>query len=191
MITVMSRCLSSKEQSKWIGQVRGVLRAAPLVRPTMRDGTPFRVRISGAGKFGWVADGSYRYSPTQKNGQPWPAIPTDWIRVADEVAGEQPWDSAIINWYDENASLGWHGDINERDLTRPIVTVSIGDACAWAVREDGSSPIHETRLESGDITVLEGPTRDWLHTVKKIIADPLFSPLKTRGRISITLRVAG
>lgn len=191
MITVSSRHLDAKEQSKWIDQVRGVLRAAPLVRPTMRDGTPFRVRTSGAGELGWVADGTYRYSATQKNGKPWPPIPSDWTRVANEVAGEQPWDSAIINWYDEDASLGWHDDINERDLTKPIVTVSLGDACAWAVREDSSSPIHETRLESGDITVLEGATRSWLHTVKKIVADPLFSPLKTRGRISITLRVAG
>lgn len=191
MITVSSRRLSAQEQFEWIDQVRSALRAAPLVRPTMRDGTPFRVRTSGAGELGWVADGTYRYSPTQKNGKPWPPIPSDWTRVANEVAGEQPWDSAIINWYDEDASLGWHDDINERDLTKPIVTVSLGDACAWAVREDSSSPIHETRLESGDITALEGPTRSWLHAVKKIVADPLFSPLKTRGRISITLRVAG
>jgi alkylated DNA repair protein (DNA oxidative demethylase) len=149
-----------------------------------------RVRVSAAGQVGWVGDGAYRYDQAQKNGAPWPPIPTGWSSLADEVAEKHPWDCAIINWYDQDASLGWHADLSEKDKTKPIVTISLGDACSWAVRKDEGSQIYRTRLESGAVTVLRGETRLWLHTVERIIPSPLFSPLKVRGRISITLRVA-
>jgi len=190
MKTVVEKTLSRNEQNDWIREVREVIKKAPLVRPTTPAGLPMRVRVSAAGQVGWVGDGAYRYDPAQKNGRPWPAIPQRWTQLADEIAGKQPWDCAIINWYDENAALGWHADIHERDTSKPIVTVSLGDACSWAVRKDEASPIKRTRLESGAITLLDGETRLWLHTVERIIPAPLLSPLKVRGRISITLRVA-
>ena len=148
------------------------------------------VRMTAAGRLGWVADGVYRYTETQKDGRDWPALPNGWMVVANEVAGTQPWDSAIVNWYDRNASLGWHEDINERDTSLPIVTVSLGDACSWAVRDDAGKA-HRTRLESGDITLLAGSDRNRMHTVDRIIEAPLLSPLRSRGRISVTMRVAG
>ena len=175
-----------------VDQVRVLLREAPLVRPTTPGGAPMRVRVSAAGSYGWVGDGAYRYDATQANGKPWPAIPELWTQLADEAVGAHPWDSAIINWYDEDASLGWHRDLSERDHTLPIVTLSLGDDCSWAVRADEESPIHRCQLTSGDVTVLEGDTRLALHTIERIIPAPLLSPLGvTRGRLSITLRVAG
>jgi len=150
-----------------------------------------RVRVSAAGKLGWVGDGAYRYVERQGDGRPWPPIPKDWSGLADGVAGKHPWDCAIINWYEPGAALGWHADVNEKDKTKPIVTVSLGDACSWAVRANEKSPVLRARLESGAVTVLEGETRLWLHTVERIIPSPLFSPLNCRGRVSITLRVAG
>ena len=168
-----------------------MLQSAPLVRPTTPGGMPMKVRISGAGALGWSADGEYRYDATQRNGRPWPRLPDSWSALASEVAGDHPWDSAIVNWYDADASLGWHADINEFDMTRPIVTVSLGDACSWAVREEPGSPVERCRLETGAVTVLEGRARSWFHTVERIIAAPLFSPLQSRGRISVTIRVAG
>lgn len=179
-----------EEQRAWVEQIREVVKGAPLVRPHTPNGLPMRVRVSAAGRLGWVGDGAYRYDPTQKDGREWPPMPPEWIAVANEVAGAQPWDSAIINWYDTDASLGWHEDKNERDRSLPIVTISLGDACSWAVRDGGGKP-HRTRLESGDITLLTGSTRNCMHTVERIIEAPLLSPLKRRGRISVTMRVAG
>jgi alkylated DNA repair protein (DNA oxidative demethylase) len=107
--------------------------------------------------------------------------------VDDSVA----WDCAIINWYEPGASLGWHRDLAERNYELPIVTISLGDECSWAIRMDEGSPVHRCRLPSGSVTVLEGQTRLALHTVERIIPSPLLSPLgATRGRVSITLRVA-
>lgn len=190
--TICDRHLSSEEQGEWIGEVRGILKEAPLVRPTARGGHPMKVRISGAGSFGWTAEGgAYRYDKSQRNGKPWPAIPSRWSDLASEVAGKENWDSAVINWYEEGASLGWHQDLEERDHSKPIVTVSLGDSCSWAVRASKDDPITRARLGSGWVTILSEGTRMYFHTVERIIAEPLLSPLKTRGRISVTLRVAG
>jgi alkylated DNA repair protein (DNA oxidative demethylase) len=175
-----------------IEEVRSIVRDAPLRVPLTRGGRPMRVKVSAAGELGWTADGTgYRYSSRQADGRPWPAIPKTWLDIADQVAGSQPWDSAILNWYPENGSLGFHQDKDEVDLTRPIVTLMVGDPCTWSVKEFERSKPTSCRLESGSVTLLAGITRNYFHAVTKIIADPLFSPLKTRGRISVTIRVAG
>ena len=192
-MTVLERTLDRDEQEYWVDVVRGVIKSAPLVRPQTPNGMPMRVRVTAAGAWGWVGDArGYRYSSTQRDGSPWHELPETWSRLATEVAGEHPWDSCIINWYDSDASLGWHQDKSEADTTLPIVTVSLGDACSWAVRRDQDSPIQRTRIGSGAVTLLAGETRDYFHSVERIIAEPLLSPLgASRGRISVTIRVAG
>lgn len=187
--TVCPRALSWTEQQRWIETVRDVCSGSPLVRPRTPNGLAMRVRVTSAGRLGWVGDGRYRYSETDSNGHPWPAMPREWSDLADEIAGPHPWDSAIVNWYDADASLGWHRDQSEVDLSLPIVTISLGDACSWAVRLDDDEPVSRVRLESGAVTLLAGPLRSALHTVERIIPAELFSPLAVRGRISI--RVAG
>ena len=190
--STVSASLNPAEQRELVASVRDVIRESPLVRPRTPNGLAMRVRVTSAGRLGWVGDGAYRYTDRDSRGKPWPAMPDSWRETADRVAGPHPWDSAIVNWYDPDASLGWHRDQSEVDRTLPIVTISLGDSCSWAVRLDEDSPISRTRLETGDVTLLAGPTRMALHTVERIIAAPLFSPLGgTRGRISITIRVAG
>lgn len=189
--TVVGSRLDLDLQRRLVAQARDVINASPMVRPRTPNGIPMRVRVTAAGRLGWVGDGAYRYDSRDSRGREWPPIPTDWTDLADCAAGIRPWDSAILNWYDPDASLGWHRDLAERDREQPIVTISLGDACSWAIREDDRSPISRCRLESGDVTLLAGPTRDYLHTVERIIPAPLFSPLPKPGRLSITLRVAG
>ena len=151
-----------------------------------------RVRVSAAGELGWVGDGEYRYDPVDSRGKAWPKMPPRWISIANDACkAGYAWDSAIINWYDENASLGWHQDKGEVDTSLPIVTISLGDAASWAIRRDEDSPASRTRIGSGAVTLLSGENRGYFHTVERIIPEPLFSPLDVRGRISITIRVAG
>lgn len=188
--TVVAR-LDGGVQAELVATVRSVLVDAPLVRPTTPSGTPMRVKVSAAGALGWVGDGAYRYDGAQRDGKPWPVMPELWREIADRVAGSHPWDSGIINWYEPDAALGWHRDLAEGDRTLPIVTISLGDAASWAIREDDESPISRTRVESGDVTLLAGRTRLHLHTIERIIAAPMFNPLRKPGRVSITIRVAG
>jgi alkylated DNA repair protein (DNA oxidative demethylase) len=185
--------LDSDEQRRWVSQVRAVLDLSPLVRPVTPNGLPMRVRVSAAGKLGWVGDGAYRYDDRDSRGNQWPAMPAEWSALWRRITGlDTDPDSAIINWYAPDASLGWHLDQAEHDRSLPIVTVSLGDACSWAVRAEEGSKVSRTRLESGAITLLAGSTRNYLHTVERIIAAPMFSPLgHVRGRVSVTMRIAG
>jgi alkylated DNA repair protein (DNA oxidative demethylase) len=189
--TIVSGSIGLERQRVLVQEVREVLKVSPLVQPSTPNGLPMHVRVSAAGALGWVGDGAYHYSPTDSRGKPWPPIPESWLEIADLAAGIHPWDCAILNWYGPGASLGWHRDLSEADLSLPIVTISLGDACSWAVRLDEDSPISRTRLESGEITLLAGRNRMALHTVERLIDAPMFSPLASRGRVSITLRVAG
>jgi alkylated DNA repair protein (DNA oxidative demethylase) len=188
--TVVQR-LSTEEQAAWVEDVRRVCEASPLVQPTTPGGLPMRVRVTAAGRLGWAGGpGGYRYDPTDSRGNPWPSLPERWTELADAVAGEQPWDSAIVNWYEPGASLGWHVDKDEADTSRPIVTISLGDSCSWAVRDQWEQASRVV-LESGDVTLLAGPTRGLYHSVERLLPAPMFSPLRGSGRVSITIRVAG
>jgi len=191
--------LSIQMQRVIVDEVRSVLRQAPLVQPVSRGGKPMSVKVSAAGALGWTGsvDG-YAYSPTQENGNPWPEIPASWRAIADAAAAAAtgkyvavPWDCAIINWYDENAKLGWHQDKSERDREQPIVTISLGDAAMWAIKQFEDSKPSRCQISSGDVTVLAGPTRSYFHTIERVTPEPMFSPLSKRGRVSVTLRVAG
>lgn len=183
--------LDAAAQRELVASVRDVIKASPLVRPRTPGGAPMRVRVTSAGALGWVGDGAYRYDPVDTHGRPWPAIPQLWLDIANDNGGAHPYDSAIVNWYDPGAALGWHRDQAEHDKTLPIVTISLGDAASWAVRAHEKAGITRCTLQSGAVTLLAGPTRGYLHTVERIIAEPLLSPLPKRGRVSITLRVAG
>lgn len=181
------------EQRRWVEQVRAVRDLSPLVRPVTPNGLPMRVRVTAAGRLGWVGDGAYRYDEHDAKGNPWPPMPPEWAALWRSIThrDDDP-DSAIINWYGPDASLGWHVDQAEHDRSLPIVSVSLGDACSWAVRAEEGSKVSRTRLESGAVTLLAGHTRNYLHTVERIIPTPMFSPLgHVRGRISVTLRIAG
>lgn len=178
-------------QRRLVEQVKDVWRASPPVQPVARHGQPMSVRVTCAGELGWVGDGEYRYSPVDSRGRPWPPIPAEWIEIANRVVGREiQWDCAIVNWYRPGAKLGEHADLSERDKTQPIVTISLGDTASWTIRLRAGERVHRCRLESGDVTVLDGPTRLALHSIERVIPSPLLSPIP-EGRLSCTLRRAG
>ena len=84
--------------------------------------------------------------------------------------------------------MGLHQDKDEQDLSCPVVSISLGDACLFRVggtkRED---PTGSFRLTSGDVVVLGGEGRLCFHGVDKIY--PTTSTLlKNGGRINLTMR---
>ncbi|MCW2314602.1 alkylated DNA repair protein (DNA oxidative demethylase) [Rhodoblastus acidophilus] len=175
-------------------EIREILRAAPLFQPTMpRTGKAFSVRMSNCGPLGWVSDrAGYRYQPDHPvTGQPWPAIPDALLRLWRDLADypEDP-DACLINYYDVNAKMGAHQDVDEQDFSAPIVSASLGDSCRFRFGGDtrGGSTQALT-LDSGDVLIFGGPARKMFHGVDRILPGTS-TLLEPPGRINLTLRRA-
>ncbi len=184
--------LDPPAQRALVAAVRGVLGAAPLVRPVTAWGKPMSVRMSSAGRLGWViARGRYRYAERHpETGRPWPAIPPEALAVWRALSGwsDDP-DSMLINWYGESARMGLHRDADEGRFDAPVVSVSLGDPALFRVGgPERRDPTASVWLESGDAAVLGGAARLAYHGVDRLRFGA-GSLLPGGGRINLTFRV--
>ncbi|MGW4809883.1 alpha-ketoglutarate-dependent dioxygenase AlkB family protein [Kitasatospora sp. NPDC004272] len=147
----------------------------------------------------------YRYTRTagDVNGHrvaPFPGWLADLGRRAlvdayqDPAAGDDyaP-DTALINFYDDRATLGMHQDKDERSGA-PVVSLSIGDTCVFRFgnTENRNKPYTDVELASGDLFVFGGPSRFAYHGVPKVLpgtGDPATG--LASGRLNLTMRVTG
>jgi alkylated DNA repair protein (DNA oxidative demethylase) len=185
--------LGGPEQARIVADIRYLISTAPLVRPVTAWGKPMTVRMTSAGRVGWVIDrGRYRYSPTHpETGRTWPPIPDSVLSVWRAVSGwhADP-DSCLINWYAEGARMGLHQDRDEGRLDAPVVSISLGDPARFRMGgTERRDPTRSTILESGDLVVMGGPARLAFHGIDRILTDRPPNPLTGRGRLNLTLRV--
>jgi alkylated DNA repair protein (DNA oxidative demethylase) len=191
-VAVLKGWLDPDAQRALLDAVRGVVAAAPLVRPVTPWGRPMSVRMTSAGRVGWVVDrGRYAYAPAHPGtGAPWPPIPAQALAVWRAVSGwpADP-DCLLVNWYGEGARMGLHRDEDEGDFDAPVVSVSLGDAALFRV--GGASRRDPTRsvwLESGDVAIIGGAARLAYHGIDRLRfgANPL---IPGGGRVNLTFRV--
>ncbi|TCU16269.1 alpha-ketoglutarate-dependent dioxygenase AlkB [Rhizobium sullae] len=185
--------LDRARQEELVEMIRSIVAEAPLFVPVMPGtGRPMSVRMSNCGPLGWVTDKErgYRYQSTHPvTGMPWPAMPEVLLDIWNDVSGYgKPPQACLINFYSDDAKMGLHQDRDERDLTAPVVSISLGNNCLFRVgglsRTDRTKSI---KLTSGDIVVLGGEGRLCFHGVDRIY--PATSTLlKNSGRINLTLR---
>lgn len=180
-------------QEALLGDLRAVVAAAPLFAPVTAAGRAMSVRITSAGRCGWVSDRQgYRYAPRHPSGSPWPPIPGAVLAVWRQVTGlaRDP-DCCLINLYREGARMGLHQDRDETDFAWPVVSLSLGDDALFRighVTRGGST--ESVWLRSGDVLVMGGPARLVHHGIDRI--RPGSSTLLAGGgRINLTLRVVG
>ena len=184
--------LSLERQRNLLAEVRDVVARAPLYSPAMpRSGSPLSVRMSNCGSLGWLSDrGGYRYSATHPvTGAPWPEIPRSILELWHETTGvAYAPEACLINCYGPTAKLGLHRDQDEDAKEAPILSISLGDTALFRLGgPERKSPTRSVRLGSGDLMILEGPSRDWFHGVDRIL--PGTSQLLPEGgRINLTLR---
>lgn len=183
--------LTAAEQAALRDDLRAVVAQAPLFSPVTPSGKAMSVRMTSAGRFGWVSDRrGYRYSATHPDGQPWPAIPARVLDIWDAVAGtaRSP-ECCLINFYDDQAKMGLHQDRDETDFTQPVVSVSLGDDALFRIGNlTRGGATQSLWLRSGDVLVMGGNARLRYHGIDRIA--PGTSPLLPRGgRINLTLRV--
>jgi alkylated DNA repair dioxygenase AlkB len=73
-------------------------------------------------------------------------------------------------YYTKNRKLGWHRDDGEQDGSslQPVVSISLGNACDFAMKDERNDTPLTVRLESGDVLLFGGPARHVLHSVVNI-----------------------
>ncbi|MCV2879142.1 alpha-ketoglutarate-dependent dioxygenase AlkB [Sedimentimonas flavescens] len=183
--------LTAPEQQALVAQIRAVVAAAPFFSPMTPYGKPMSVRMTSAGRFGWVSDRrGYRYSETHPSGTPWPAIPPMLTTIWNAVCGtdRQP-ECCLINFYPEGARMGLHQDRDEADFTQPVVSVSLGDDGLFRIgNQTRGGSTQSLWLRSGDVLVMGGPARLTYHGIDRV-APGTSTLLPKGGRINLTMRV--
>jgi len=186
--------LDTEAQAAMVEALRGVTAEAPLMRPVTPWGKPMSVRMTAAGRLGWVIErGRYRYSPTHpETGRPWPAIPDCVGAVWHAVSGwpDDP-DCCLINWYGEGARMGLHRDADEGTsaFAAPVVSISLGDPGRFRIGgAERKGPTRSFWLHSGDVLVMGGESRLAYHGVDRIGFGE-GDLLPKGGRLNLTLRV--
>ncbi|MGD1878853.1 MAG: alpha-ketoglutarate-dependent dioxygenase AlkB [Kiloniellaceae bacterium] len=184
--------LAPDAQAALVENLRAVVAAAPLYRPTMpNSGRPFSVRMTNAGSHGWFADrAGYRYVARHpETGRPWPAIPpallTLWRAVSGYTADPE---CCLVNFYAPEARMGLHRDSDEATFAAPVVSVSLGDSAVFRIgTRERRGPTSSLKLHSGDVMILAGAARLAYHGIDRVLGGS--SRLLTDGgRINVTLR---
>ena len=183
--------LDEAAQTALVGELRQVIRQAPLFSPQTPYGKPMSVQMTSAGRFGWYADRSgYRYVERHPGGGSWPPIPEQVLAIWRDVSGvtREP-ECCLVNYYSEGAKMGLHQDRDEADFSMPVVSVSLGDSALFRIGNTTRGGRTESVwLESGDVMVMGGDARLTYHGVDRI-RDGSSSLLPKGGRINLTLRV--
>jgi DNA oxidative demethylase len=183
--------LDRPAQEAMVAALRGVVAAAPLVRPVTPGGKPMLVRMTAAGRLGWVSDRhGYRYAPRHPEGMAWPPIPEEVMAVWRAVSGcARAPDCCLVNFYGEGARMGLHQDRDEGDFSFPVVSISLGDTALFRMGGVERAAGTQSRwLQSGDVVVMGGAARLAWHGIDRI-RHGSSTLLPQGGRINLTLRV--
>lgn len=183
--------LDRPAQERMAADLRAVAEAAPFFQPTTPWGKPMSVRMTAAGKYGWMTGkGGYHYAPRHPSGVEWPPIPRSVLAVWRALVSETRMpDCCLVNFYGETARMGLHRDADEADFSWPVLSISLGDPGVFRVGgPERSDPTTSILLESGDVVVMGGPARLAYHGVDRIRFGGS-TLLPKGGRINLTCRV--
>lgn len=183
--------LDSAAQNALVEDLRLVAAAAPFFAPLTPWGKPMSVRMTSAGRVGWVTDRrGYRYEPRHPSGAPWPPIPAAVLAIWRELcSAERDPDCCLVNFYGEKARMGLHRDADEGDFRWPVLSISLGDTAVFRMGgPERSDPTSSILLESGDAVVMAGAARLAYHGVDRIRFGSS-RLLPDGGRINLTCRV--
>ena len=183
--------LDSPSQEALVTDLRDVAKAAPFFAPVTPSGKQMSVRMTSAGRLGWVTDrGGYRYQARHPEGMIWPPIPERVLDVWHRVSGvaREP-DCCLVNYYGEGAKMGLHQDKDEGNFDWPVVSVSLGDEGLFRMGNVSLGGKTESLwLRSGDVVVMGGEARLAYHGVDRIrLGSSRLLP--KGGRINLTMRV--
>ncbi|WP_371516307.1 MULTISPECIES: DNA oxidative demethylase AlkB [Pseudomonas] len=177
--------------------LEAVLLAAPFRQMVTPGGFTMSVALSSCGALGWTTDRTgYRYTAHDpQTGAPWPDMPAVFRELAQAAARQAHFehfepDACLINRYVPGARMSLHQDKNERCLSAPIVSMSLGLPAVFQFggfeRSDKSLRVP---LFHGDIVVWGGVDRLRYHGVLPLKQGQ--HPKLGAQRINLTFRTAG
>ncbi len=184
------------EAEALIGAIAPIATSAPFRHLVTPGDKRMSVAMTNCGRLGWVSDRSgYRYDPVDpETGQPWPAMPPLLTGLAERAAaaagfpGFAP-EACLVNRYCPGARLSLHQDRDERNLSRPIVSVSLGLPATflWGGPRRADRP-RRIAVRHGDVVVWGGPSRLNFHGVAPLAEGN--HPLTGDCRYNLTFRTA-
>ncbi len=193
---VVLRAFACREAENLFAEIQQIVAQAPFRHMETPGGFRMSVAMSNCGEFGWVTDqAGYRYQAVDPaSGRPWPAMPPSFEQLAATAAVEAGFadfvpDACLINRYEIGAHMSLHQDKNERDLTQPIVSVSLGLPVTFQFGGlQRSDPVRRTSLTHGDVVVWGGIDRLRYHGVLALKGGE--HPLTGACRLNLTFRQA-
>jgi alkylated DNA repair protein (DNA oxidative demethylase) len=182
--------LTKTVQQTIINEIKDIIiPECPFFTPTTPSGAKFHVQMTSCGEKGWISDASgYRYTnlhPITKNAWP-PLLPSiqtliDYLKLQGYIPEDYQGQTCLINKYLRGNRLGLHQDIDEKNKTAPIISVSL---LASGVFQLGGlhrrDPIEEIILHPGDVFIMGGKDRLRFHAFKGIVNGEI--------RINLTIR---
>ena len=174
-----------------------VAEEAPFRHLETPGGYRMSVAMTNCGDQGWVSDRrGYRYATDDpERARSWPAMPELFRAVARSAAADAGYpmfepDACLINRYAPGSRLSLHQDRDERDVSQPIVSVSLGVSATFLFGglERATRP-RRIRLNHGDVVVWGGASRLAYHGIDVLKAAQ--HPLTDHLRYNLTFRATG
>jgi alkylated DNA repair protein (DNA oxidative demethylase) len=191
---MLLRAFARADAAVLLQATQAVLVQAPWRHMQTPGGYTMSVSTSSCGALGWVSDAQgYRYAACDpQSGHGWPSMPACFLHLAARAAAAvgfadfEP-ESCLINQYVPGAKLSLHQDKDERDLSAPIVSVSLGLPATFLFGGAARSQRPQRyRLAHGDVVVWGGPARLAFHGVAPL--EPGDHLLLGPRRINLTFR---
>ncbi|RYY77975.1 MAG: DNA oxidative demethylase AlkB [Moraxellaceae bacterium] len=195
--SVVLRQFASPMQDELMAAIDQISRQAPFRHMLTPGGYTMSAAMTSCGSLGWITDRKgYRYQSVDPlTGKRWPDMPHVFQALAQQAASMagfehfQP-DSCLINVYGVGAKMSLHQDKNEKDMTQPVVSVSLGITATFLFgglqRKDNTQKIV---LQHGDVVVWGGVDRLRYHGILSL--KPASHLLLGERRINVTFRQAG
>jgi alkylated DNA repair protein (DNA oxidative demethylase) len=184
-------------EAEILAGIAEVAAIAPFRHMVTPGGFEMSVAMTNCGTLGWTSDRrGYRYAPDDPlSGLPWPSMPATFSQLAAEAAEAAGFahfrpDACLVNRYAPGTRLSLHQDKDERDLSQPIVSVSLGLTATFLFGGlQRSDKAQRLPLLHGDVVVWGGEDRLRFHGVMPLREGR--HPALGNVRINLTFRKAG
>jgi alkylated DNA repair protein (DNA oxidative demethylase) len=193
---VLLTAFACEQAQVLIETIDDLLQKSPLRHMVTPGGWTMSVAMTNCGEVGWVTDRTgYRYDGIDPDtGSAWPEMPAVFASLATSAAAAAGYsgfvpDACLVNQYSAGARLSLHQDKNERDMSAPIVSVSLGLPAVflWGGDKRAQRPIRVSLLH-GDVVVWGGADRLRYHGVHSLAEG--IHPMTGAYRYNLTFRKA-